>query len=106
MSSNLITSEEQRPNEMIARVVDVTPVGSSPSNPVLTVWKIDTRRGVSEDVTAVVATGDCSVTDNLITTARVGNLTDGALYHKVLRFLLGGNTLEYYWEIRCTDRRP
>lgn len=103
---HLIAAEVQRPNEIIAHAVDVSNVGSSPTSPTLTVYKVNKKAGTSEDVTASVVTGSTSVAGNIVTTAKVGSLTDGALYHKVLKFVLSGNTLEVYWEIFCTDRRP
>lgn len=103
---NLIAAETQRPNEIIARSVDVSAVGSTPSSPTLLVYQINKKAGTSEDVTADVVTGTTTVSGDIITTGKVGSLTDGALYHKVLKFVLSGNTLEYFWELTCSDRRP
>lgn len=100
---HLISRETQRPNESIARELDVTAVGSSPTSPTLAVYEVTAT--TSTDVTSTVATGSPTVASNTITTQEVGPLTDGKTYHVVLKFTLSGNVLEYYWILDCTDNR-
>ncbi len=100
---HLITRETQRPNEIIARTLDVSPVGSSPTSPTLTVYEVTST--AATDVTSGVASGAPTVAADVITTQHVGTLTDGKMYQVVIKFVLSGNTLEYYWILDCTDKR-
>ena len=100
---HLIARENQRPNELIARTLDVSAVGSGPTSPTLKVYEITSTAAV--DVTSAVASGTPSVSGNIITTQKVGTLTDGKMYQVELKFTLSGNVLEYYWILDCTDER-
>jgi hypothetical protein len=93
----------QRPNESVAYTVDVSEVGSSPSVDSVTAYEND--GGDWTDKTATVLNGSASVSGDVITTPLVESLTDGLRYHIIIKYTIGGETYEDFFEIHCTDSR-
>ena len=102
-SIHFINKYRQRPNESIAYTFDTTALGGSPTGVTQDCKAIGSTS--STDASAKI-TGSVSVSGDNITTGLLGSLTDGTPYHLIITFTIGGNTLQYYWIVECTDDRP
>ena len=86
----------QGEDEVIARSLDVSANGSSPSGVVVEVFDADTLA----DVTAtVMPVNNPTVNGDVITLPPLQSLTDGVSYRHEVLYVLGGNTLEDFFFI-------
>ena len=94
-------STTQRPDEDIAYTVDVSNVGSSPTVNDVKAY----QRSDGSDVSDTVLTGSATVSGDVITTPKVGSLTDAVTYQIEVNYTISGNVYEDMFEITCSDGR-
>jgi hypothetical protein len=87
---------EQGIDEDVAYKLDTTPWGGTPTNEATVVKQ--NGRDVSDDV----LTGTTSVSDDDITTPKVGSLSLGRQYRIEIKFDVSGNTFEAWGEFEAT----
>lgn len=84
----------QGEDESIAYDIDVSPWGSSPASPVVTV-----KDSAGADVTEDVCSGSATANSNTITTPVISGLTAGTTYRLEIQFTIDGNTLEVFGDL-------
>jgi hypothetical protein len=90
---------EQGTDERLAYRLTTTPWGSSPSNPVATLYSV--ANGAYTDVTATNMTGSSSAVGDVITTPLIHSLAAGTEYRLEIQFVVSGNTFEPFGTINC-----
>lgn len=85
----------QGEDERIAYTLTATPWGSSPSSPAVVV-----KDAAGDDVTSDVTSGSASVSDDVITTPVILDLTAEAQYRLEIKFTVSGNVLEAWADLR------
>jgi len=89
--------DDQGKNEAIARRFDFTNWGT-PSAPTVTLLD-----DFGNDITSTNISGAASVATNYVTTGLVSGLKAGFRYWLFCRATVGGNTMEQWLEIHCTE---
>jgi len=88
---------KQGVDEEIAYTLTTTPWGSTPSDVAVTAYE-----GSSFTVvTSTVLSGSPSINGDVITTPVVKSLTAGKAYRIEIKFTVGGNIMECYFELEA-----
>lgn len=90
-----IETYSQGQDERVAYILDVTPWGNTPSNPVVKIYSI-ADDGTLTDVSSTNLEGNPAINGNEITLPIVKSLVPETVYRLEIKFDVGGNTLETY----------
>lgn len=85
-------------DERIAYTLDVSPWGVTPTSPVVAL-----KNAAGTDVISSFSTGAASVSGNVITTPTIHSLVAGQIYRLEIKFVISGNTLEAWGNIRAEE---
>jgi len=87
----------QTTDEELAYKITTTNWVSSPTSPTVVVYDHDTDEDVTADVGAITATASGDV----ITLTVLKDLVKDHLYRVEVKFVVGANTYECYFKVRC-----
>jgi len=90
--------QHQGEDEEVAYTLTTTNWGSSPSNVVVKAYHINNRY---LEVSDTVLSGDASITGDVITLPKLGNLVEGNRYRVEVQFKTGTDLLEAYFVVEA-----